>query len=144
MQSFLGVVGRTCSSLIECGLIRLNTTVSHSVFWKHVRSSTRHQHMPLVCQVLGISGLCERGCTSDEITTFLNVLLKSESRATSHSLKHTTLSWSSSYSIDEQSRTLLGHHSLPGSKALMVYSRDMLTGPLHLYCSMLVNIFTNH
>ena len=139
----------------------------------------KRRYMPLVCPVLGISGvqwikhwletfenfgvsleqvpfgpvcrapgtdgeLCERGCTSDEITTFLNVLLKSESRATSHSLKHTTLSWSSSYGIDEQSRTLLGHHALPGSKALMVYSRDMLTRPLHLYCSMLVNIRRDH
>ena len=26
----------------------------------------------------------------------------------------------------------------------MVYSRDMLTGPLHLYCSMLVNIRRDH
>ena len=139
----------------------------------------KRRYMPLVCPVLGISGvqwikhwletfetfgvsleqvpfgpmcrapgtdgeLCERSCTSDEITTFLNVLLKSESRATSHSLKHTTLSWSSSYGTDEQSRTLLGHHALPGSKALMVYSRDTLTGPLHLYCSMLVNIRRDH
>ena len=135
--------------------------------------------MPLVCPVLGISGvdwiqhwvetfdsfgismeqvpfgpicrapgtdgeLCERGCTSDEITAFVNVLLKDGPRVTSHSLKHTTLSWSSAYGIDEESRTLLGHHALPGSKALMVYSRDMLTKPLHVYCSMLVNIRRDH
>ena len=98
-----------------------------------------------ICRAPGTDGeLCERGCTSDEITTFLNVLLKTGPRATSHSLKHTTLSWSSAYGIDEQSRTLLGHHALPGSKALMVYSRDMLTKPLHLYCSMLVNIRRDH
>ena len=150
---------------------------------KHHKTSTtlarKRRFMPLVCPVLGISGvhwiqhwletfdvlgvsidqvpfgpicrapgtdgdLCERGCTSDEITTFLNVVLKTGPRATSHSLKHTTLSWSSSYGIDEKSRTLLGHHALPGSKALMVYSRDMLTKPLHLYCSMLVNIRRDH
>ncbi len=150
---------------------------------RHHKTSTtlakKRRFMPLVCPVLGISGvrwiqhwletfdvfgisieqvpfgpicrapgtdgeLCERGCTSDEITAFLGVLLKTGPRATSHSLKHTTLSWSSAYGIDEESRTLLGHHALPGSKALMVYSRDMLTKPLHLYCSMLVNIRRDH
>lgn len=46
--------------------------------------------------------------------------------------------------LDEPSRTLLGHHELQGSKSMAVYSRDMLTRPLQLYCSMLSNIRKDH
>ena len=46
--------------------------------------------------------------------------------------------------MDEPSRTLLGHHELQGSKALTVYSRDMLTRPLQQYCAMLSNIRCDH
>ena len=118
---------------------------------RHHKTSTtlskKRLFMPLVCPVLGISGvywiqhwldtfdvfgfsleqvpfgpicrapgtdgeLCERGCAPDQITAFVNVLLEGGPRVTSHSLKHTTLSWSSAYGIDEQSRTLLGHHAV--------------------------------
>ena len=84
--------------------------------------------------------LGQRSCTSEEIGTFVNGILKAEEQVTSHSLKHTTLEWCSSYGLEEDARTLLGHHELQGSKALTVYSRDMLTRPLQLYCSMLLNI----
>ena len=63
---------------------------------------------------------------------------------TSHSLKHTTLSWCAAYGMDEPARTLLGHHELQGAKAMTVYSRDLLTRPLQLYCSMLANIRLDH
>ena len=70
-----------------------------------------------ICRAPGTDGeLCERGCTPDQITAFVNVLLKGGPRVTSHSLKHTKLSWSSAYGIDEQSRTLLGQHALPGRR----------------------------
>ena len=62
----------------------------------------------------------------------------------SHSLKHTRLSWCSSYGMEEPLRTLLGHHELPGSKSMAVYSRDMLTRPLQAYCAMLANIRADH
>eukprot|EP00435_Cladocopium_sp_Y103_P063478 s673_g25.t1 len=100
-----------------------------------------------ICRAPGSDGLlCKRSCTSTEISEFLNRILKTSDgdKVSSHSLKHTTLNWASFYGIDEQSRTLLGHHELQGSKAMAVYSRDMLTRPLQLYCSMLANIRGDH
>ena len=95
---------------------------------------------PFLDGVLGV-----RSCTSDEISFFINRVLNTvdSEKLTSHSLKHTTLSWSSSYGIDEL-RTLLGHHTLEGTQSMAVYSRDMLTRPLQLYCSMLQNIREDH
>eukprot|EP00435_Cladocopium_sp_Y103_P019260 s3819_g4.t1 len=91
-------------------------------------------------------GLCRRSITTEEVGAFLNRFLSTpkDSQISSHSLKHTTLSWCSAYGMDEPSRTLLGHHELQGSKALSVYSRDMLTRPLQLYCEMLSNIRCDH
>eukprot|EP00435_Cladocopium_sp_Y103_P025039 s3838_g6.t1 len=100
-----------------------------------------------VCRAPGTDGmLCQRACTSEEISAFVNrVLGISESeKVSSHSLKHTTLSWAASYGIDEPARTLLGHHELQGAKTMAVYSRDMLTRPLQLFCSMLANIRADH
>ena len=76
------------------------------------------------------------------LTKFLGIV--DSDRLTSHSFKHTTLSWASSYGLDEPARTLLGHHELKGARAMTVYSRDMLTRPLQLYCSMLKNIRGDH
>ena len=96
-----------------------------------------------LCRVLkGDGQVGKRSCTSDEITKFLNVFFKTDSsnRLTSHSLKETTLSWAARYGIDENSRILLGHHELVGSKSLATYSRDMLSRPLQHFCAMLLNI----
>ena len=38
----------------------------------------------------------------------------------------------------------MGHHELQGAKAMTVDSRDLLTRPLQLYCSMLANIRLDH
>ena len=86
-----------------------------------------------------------RSCSSDEIGKFVTKFLgcSEEDRITSHSFKHATLMWSSSYGMEENARTLLGHHELQG-KPLAVYSRDMLTRPLQLYSSMLMNIRLGH
>ena len=90
--------------------------------------------------------LCKRSCTSDEISSFLNRFLRTttDTAVSSHSLKHTTLSWCSSYGMEEPLRTLLGHHELAGAKSMAVYSRDMLTRPLQAYCAMLANIRADH
>ena len=90
--------------------------------------------------------LCRRSVSSDEISAFLNRFLRTsaDNLVSSHSLKHTTLSWCSSYGLEEPLRTLLGHHELPGSKSMAVYSRDMLTRPLQAYCAMLANIRADH
>ena len=100
-----------------------------------------------LCKAASHGGvLCKRSCISEEIGIFLNRMLKtsSENAITSHSLKHTTLAWCAVYGLDEPSRTLLGHHELQGAKAMTVYSRDLLTRPLQLYCSMLSNIRLDH
>ena len=100
-----------------------------------------------LCRAASHDGsLCKRSCTTEEVSTFLNKVLQTnaETYVTSHSLKHTTLSWAAAYGLDEPSRTLLGHHELQGSKAMSVYSRDMLTKPLQLFCSMLTNIRLDH
>ena len=90
--------------------------------------------------------LCRRSVSSDEISAFLNRFLRTagDNLVSSHSLKHTPLSWCSSYGMEEPLRTLLGHHELPGSKSMAVYSRDMLTRPLQAYCAMLANIRADH
>ena len=149
----------------------------------HKTSTTlerKSRQMPVVCPVLGVTGLdwtnvwldlcvqlgmdldskplgalCRaldkhgsvttRSCTSEEIGNFLNMILGTDSsnRVTSHSLKETTLSWSSKFGIEEDARTLLGHHELSSvgkSKSLATYSRDMLTRPLQLYTNMLSQI----
>ena len=92
----------------------------------------------------GLLGL--RSCTSDEISVFINKVLgvADADKLSSHSFKHTTFSWASAYGIDEPARIILGHHELQGSQSMAVYSRDMLTRPLQLYCSMLTNIRGDH
>ena len=100
-----------------------------------------------ICRAPSTDGfLCKRSCTSDEISAFVNKVLglADENRLSSHGFKHTTLSRASAYGIDETARTLLGHHELPGSKSMAVYSRDMLTCPLQVYCSMFSNIRGDH
>ncbi len=113
--------------------------------WKDLDIDIDKQPFGPLCRVASSSGgLCNRACTSDEITIFINAVLKATDPASSHSLKHTTLEWCSSYGLDEDARKLLGHHSLSGGKALAVYSRDLLNRPLQLYCSMLRNIRLDH
>ena len=95
-----------------------------------------------VCKAPAGSGeFFRRSVTSTEITDFLNNVLElsGEECVTSHSLKCTTLSWCSKYGLDEPTRTLLGHHELPG-KSMQCYSRDLLARPLAKYQAMLMNV----
>ncbi len=93
----------------------------------------------------GDGGFFNRSVTSSEVTDFLNNVLElsGEDCVTSHSLKCTTLSWCSKYGLDEPTRTLLGHHELPG-KSMQCYSRDLLARPLAKYQAMLLNIRLNN
>ena len=90
--------------------------------------------------------LCRRPCSTEEIGTFLNKVLKTnqETCVTSNSLKHTILSWCAVYGMDEPACALLGHHKLQGAKDMTVYSRDLLTRPLQLFCRMLASIMLGH
>lgn len=66
-----------------------------------------------LCRALNSSGeLSARHLTTSEVTDLLNHFLETTeaNRASSHSLKETTLSWSAKSGIDEDSRPLLGHH----------------------------------
>ena len=99
-----------------------------------------------LCRAINPSGgLSVRHLTTSEITDFLNQFFETtdDNRLSSHSLKETSLSWSAKFGIDEDSRTLLGHHELSSkgkSKSLATYSRDMLSRPLMFYCHMLKQI----
>jgi len=115
-------------------MLELNVDISYEPFGAICRAPSQG------------GGLYARSCTSEEIGAFINKLLKtgSDNSISSHSFKYSTLVWCSAYGLDEPSRTLLGHHELQGSKSMAVYSRDMLTRPLQLYCSMLSNIRKDH
>ena len=54
-------------------------------------------------------------------------------------MKDTLLAWSARYGIEENARTLLGHHSLQGS-SMACYSRDLMTGPTRQLSAMILNI----
>ena len=86
-----------------------------------------------------------RHLSSEEVGNFLNHMLglHGENVVTSHCMKATTLTWCAKYGMDEPARTLLGHHELQ-SQSLAYYSRDMLSRPLALYESMLLNIRTGN
>lgn len=58
----------------------------------------------------------------------------------SHSCKSTALSWCAKFNMDIETRTLLGHHSLPSATTCLTYSRDAQSGPLRQYVDMLKNI----
>ena len=127
------------------------TDVDWTVYWfrsmAELGIDINQEPFGAICRAPSQDGsLCRRSCTSEEIGAFVNRFLSTggENALSSHSFKHTTLSWCSSYGLDEPCRTLLGHHELQGAKAMSVYSRDMLTRPLQLYCSMLSNIRHDH
>ena len=97
-----------------------------------------------ICRAPSASGsFGVRPVTTSEITNMLNGFLGhkvgSPLRTTSHSMKDTLLAWSARYGIEENARTLLGHHSLQGN-SMACYSRDMMTGPTRLLSAMILNI----
>ena len=81
-----------------------------------------------------------RSVSSVELCTWLKGILSKggldEAGVGSHSLKHTTLAWSSKFGMDKYARTLLGHHST-GKRSLEAYARDILAPALLDYCKML-------
>ena len=105
----------------------------------------RRDSIPLetLCRPPSGEGLAKRPLDSGEATELLNLYLgydnDHDKRATSHSLKATTLVWASRYGMEENARTLLGHHALPGD-SLACYSRDMLSRPLRLMDEMMSSI----
>ena len=108
---------------------------------KQVQFNLTAKPIGAVCRPPTNGMLGTRHLSSEEIGDFLNHVLglTGERVVTSHCMKTTTLTWCAKYGLEEPARTLLGHHELQ-SQSLACYSRDMLSRPLALYESMLLNI----
>ena len=129
------------------GITKVDWTAEWFALWHALKLNMESEPFGALCRAPTASGeLGKRSVTSEEISTFLNKFLHTtaDNLVSSHSLKHTTLAWSSAYGMEEPLRTLLGHHELPGARSMAVYSRDMLTRPLQAYCAMLANIGGDH
>ena len=129
--------------------IRGVTDKSWAVEWfnilKQVQFDTSAKPVGAICRPPTNGTLGTRHLSSEEVGDFLNHMLglHGENVVTSHCMKATTLTWCAKYGLDEPARTLLGHHELQ-SQSLACYSRDMLSRPLALYESMLLNIRTGY
>ena len=83
--------------------------------------------------------LARRPVTTGEISTFLQFFLSSRGfpignrKITSHSLKHTGLSWVGKYGMTKEDQCILGHHSdsVRGTEA--VYSYDLSIGSVQRF-----------
>ena len=83
--------------------------------------------------------LANRPVTTGEISTFLQLFLSSrdfvigDRKITSHSLKHTGLSWVGKYGMTKEDQCVLGHHSdsVRGTEA--VYSYDLSIGAVQRF-----------
>ena len=95
---------------------------------------------PVLPAPLVDGGWMSRSVTSEELSAWLRSILErggfDVSEISSHSLKHTTLSWAAKWGMDKYIRTLLGHHST-GGKSLDTYARDVLAPALLEYEEML-------
>ena len=86
----------------------------------------------------------ERGLSSEEGSDFLRKILgvykSSGRRISSHSLKSTSMSWTSKFGLCEQSRAVLARHVSTVSTATSVYSRDLLSPVLREFDTVLACI----
>ena len=97
------------------------------------------QDKPLLSPYRRDGALASRPVTTGEVSTFLQIFLTSkgfnvESRqVTSHSLKHTHLSWVGKYGMTKEDQCVLGHHSdsVRGTEA--VYSYDLSIGAVQRF-----------
>ena len=92
-------------------------------------------------------GLCARGITSFEVTRFLNLAIhgvaepSDDIRLTSHSLKATSISWSSKYGLPASDKAILGRHSSSVNQSTAIYERDMSVRAVTLLQNVIDNIF---
>ena len=91
---------------------------------------------PLLPGITASGEWTRRAVGSDEVTKWSNMLLERLLKTTiapgftSHGFKATTLSWLAKAGYSEDSRLILGHHSLKNKRTLETYSRDMMSQPL--------------
>ena len=85
-----------------------------------------------------------RYLTSEEGSEFLRAILdvpkKRGRRISSHSLKSTTISWTSKFGIPMESRAVLARHTTALQNPTVLYSRDLQTPVLRGYVAMLATI----
>ena len=87
--------------------------------------------------------IASRPITTGEVSSFLQLILASKGfdvgdrKVTSHSLKHTGLSWVGKYGMTKEDQCVLGHHgdSIRGTEA--VYSYDLSIGAVQRFEVML-------
>ena len=94
---------------------------------------------PFLSPYMRDGALARRPITTGEVSTFLQLFLASkgfvvgERKITSHSLKHTGLSWVGKYGMSKEDQCILGHHSdsVRGTEA--VYSYDLSIGSVQRF-----------
>ena len=94
------------------------------------------------------SGFTNRPLRSSEVTAWLRMILSrapghdrgshEEKHITSHSLKHTPLSWCSKFGLDDPTCNILGRHLTITSQK--IYAREVLASPLRKFEKVLVCI----
>ena len=93
---------------------------------------------------ISASGWSSRPMSSEEGSEFLRALLmvekSPERRISSHSLKSTSMSWTSKYGINFEARALLARHISSVSNPTAVYSRDLLSPVLRAFCEVVNKI----
>ena len=92
----------------------------------------------------GEIGWSSRPMSSEEGSEFLRRVLgfekRPERRISSHSLKSTSMSWTSKYGLNFESRALLARHVSAVSNPTAVYSRDLLSPVLRAFSEVVMKI----
>ena len=130
----------------------------HSLSWGHAFIEVANEvgfdfksgHKGPLLPAVGLAGeWLSRPVSTDETTDWLNMLITkcmaTECKAglTSHGLKATVLSWMAKLGAHDDTRLILGHHSLRGKTSLESYSRDMQAAPLR-EMSKCIEMIKNH
>ncbi len=93
---------------------------------------------------ISASGWSSRPMTSEEgsesLRALLNIQKSPERRISSHSLKSTSMSWTSKYGLNFESRALLARHISSVSNPTAVCSRDLLSPVLRAFCEVVCKI----
>ena len=90
---------------------------------------------PLVVQPSVVGGWTSKPLSNDRFVKWVLEALDTSghvcaNKVTGHSAKCTTLSWLSKAGASVETRTVLGHHALPGFRSAETYSRDLISAPL--------------
>ena len=104
---------------------------------------------PLVVQPSVVGGWTSKPLNNDRFVKWVLEALETSGHAcankvTGHSAKCTTLSWLSKAGASVETRTVLGHHALPGFRSAETYSRDLVSAPLRELDRVLSDVRLGH